>query len=318
MRRCLPPALFALALCAPASALAQDSPNCPPGAWFCEETDLTPPADLEAAEPDDEADELPAPETPKQQPRAVERGTTTVIIPPPRHGQRNRPPVVVYQQVPDGPPAQVVIVSPPPEPARVQVREVPPPPPKSAARKRLNPTRWGLNLRLEGVAMGSRNGAAEDAGMGGIGASLRFRPVPAFAIDAGIDLIGGIDYNGFRRTEVPISVSALLYVNPKSKVQFYFTGGADWSHAEVESNTYSPLLDTDGGYSTEYDYFGGHGGVGLEFRLSRLVSLNIDALGFVRSRTDASYLPEFVDPDTGRTSNTSGGGLMRGGITFWW
>jgi len=43
-------------------------------------------------------------------------------------------------------------------------------------------------------------------------------------------------------------------------------------------------------------------------------------VGFIRGRTDdaARYDPEFVDPDTGRTTNTSGGGLFRGGITFYW
>ena len=41
-------------------------------------------------------------------------------------------------------------------------------------------------------------------------------------------------------------------------------------------------------------------------------------VGFVRGRTDsaADRNPEFVDEVTGRTSNTSGGGLMRVGIAF--
>jgi hypothetical protein len=293
------------------SAFAQDDPNCPPGAWFCEETEVTPPPDLDRSAP-------PARES--RAPIDAPPGSTTVVIPPQTNGRR--PPVVVYQQVPDAPPAQVVIVAPPAEPAMERpakpVREVPPPPPPSSERKHLSRTRWGLNLRLEGIALGRDHGAAEDAGMGGIGASLRFRPVPAFALDAGLDLVGGIDYNGFRRTEVPFTVSGLLYVNPRSAVQFYFIGGFNWAHAEVESDTYSPLLDDGDGYSTEYDYFGGHGGIGLEFRVTRHVALNIDGLGFVRSRTDAGFQPEFYDPDTGRSSNTSGGGVFRGGITFWW
>ena len=54
--------------------------------------------------------------------------------------------------------------------------------------------------------------------------------------------------------------------------------------------------------------------------MSRLVSLNVDLVGFMRGRTDedARDMPEFTDPETGRATNASGGGLMRGGITFYW
>jgi hypothetical protein len=159
--------------------------------------------------------------------------------------------------------------------------------------------------------------------MGGLGLSLRYRPVPAFAIDLGLDVVGGIDYNGNKRTEVPLSLSGMLFVNPRSKVQFYFMGGLNVSHAQVERATILTSSDPDQpGIATltdvEYDYFGGHGGIGLEFRLSRRVALNIDALGFIRNRTDDGLEPEFVDPDTGRTTNTSGGGMFRGGLSFYW
>jgi hypothetical protein len=63
-----------------------------------------------------------------------------------------------------------------------------------------------------------------------------------------------------------------------------------------------------------------HLGLGLEFRIGRKTALNFDVLGFIRGRTDsrAEYEYEFVDPETGRGTNTSGGGLFRGGITFYW
>jgi len=77
-----------------------------------------------------------------------------------------------------------------------------------------------------------------------------------------------------------------------------------------------PITDAQRSYS----YFGGQLGAGLEFRVTRRVSLNLDLVGFMRGRTDqeARVQPEFTDPDTGRTTNTSGGGLFRGGITFYW
>jgi hypothetical protein len=233
--------------------------------------------------------------------------------------------VVVYSPPPHGSPApQIVIVAPPASrPAtRVVVREetesVPLQPPKRRWHRR-----WGLNLRVEGASLGGQeNGGSADAGMGGLGMSLRFRPVPAFAFDAGIDVLSGTDWNGFQRTEMPLSLSGILFVNPKSRVQFYFTGGVHISHAEVETNTFDPIrdegFDPEDVNTREYSYFGGQGGIGLEFRISRLVALNVDLLGFMRERTDEGGPPEFTDPVSGRTTNSSGGGLFRGGLTFWW
>lgn len=319
LRRCLTHALPAVVMLASAPALAQD-PNCPPGSWFCEEVEAEalPPAEAEAAP--EAAPEQAAP--PQRQPRPGARAP----LPPPAH--RSAPPPVVVYQPPGGPQPQVVIVTPSGQPPpRVVVRTMPavppappapPPPPKHRWR-----SEWGINLRLEGISLGRRNGAAEDAGMGGLGLSLRYRPVPAFALDFGVDVVGGIDYNGDKRSEIPVSLSAMLFVNPRSRVQFYFMGGLHASHAQVERT--SILLDADGQDTgmtaineVEYDYFGGQGGIGLEFRLSRRVALNIDALGFIRNRTDDNPVPEFTDPDTGRTTNTSGGGMFRGGISFYW
>lgn len=157
--------------------------------------------------------------------------------------------------------------------------------------------------------------------MGGFGVSLRYRPVPAFAFDAGLDVLGGTDFNGFQRTETPFSLSGMVFLNPRSRVQFYMLGGFHISRASVESDFDSPLLGGDGdrvGRSAEYSYFGGQGGVGLEFRISRLIALNVDALAFVRKRSDDGGKPEFKDLDTGKTTNSSAGGLLRGGMTFWW
>lgn len=322
MRRSLTLGLCAIAMVSwPLPALAQNNPNCPPGAWFCEDADVQPPPEVTApanepeAQPD--ADAEPEPDE-KPAKRRKKRAPADADAPPqlPPHGRR--PHVVV---VPPGHPPDVVIIPPPPPP--VVVHRVPPPPPPPPPPKRVWRREFGLNLRLEGIAMGQHNGAAhDDAGMGGLGVSFRYRPIPVFALDVGVDLLGGRDYNGFERIETPFSINTLLYVNPRNRVQFYFLGGIHWSHAEVRSETYSPLLDGYGddgyGYAAEYSYFGGQLGAGLEFRISKRVALNVDFVGFVRSRTDDGPRAEFVDWETGRTSNTSGGGLLRGGITFWW
>ena len=327
MRRSLTSIVFAAALLAPLSAFAQDRTNCPPGSWFCEDVEVE--VDPQAApEPPKKPAKPAKPKRGEQEPAADDgerpRGSTTVVIPPP--GRAGAPPVVVYQPVPDAPPAQVIIVAPASPPPRRHVNTkppppIPPPPPKAQPRY----PEWGLNLHIEGIAMGRRDGAAEDAGMGGLGLGLRFRPIPHFALEGTIDVVGGIDYNGFERVELPLALNAYLYVNPRSKVQFYFLGGLHVSRAEVKSDTYSPLLThapadatfEGSQFKQEYSYFGGQGGIGLEFRLSRLVALNVDMLGFVRSRTDKGDLPEYVDWNTGQSTNTSGGGLFRGGLTFW-
>ncbi|MGK4008129.1 hypothetical protein WMF31_36265 [Sorangium sp. So ce1036] len=309
MRRCLTHALVAVAMTAPMSALAQED-NCPPGAWFCEEVE--PPRDPAgepppaAAAPDDAPVEaLPPPPAPP---------------PPPKRATRPAPPpVVVYQTSPSGPPPQVIVVAPgAAPPPRVIVRgvtpPVPPPPPKRRWRRQ-----WGVNFRMEGLMMGREHGGAEDAGMGGVGISLRYRPVPAFALDLGADFLAGTDYNGHDRTEVPLSLSGILFVNPRSRTQFYFTGGLHLAHADVEQSWSGAAAGAEEFVpNTEYDYFGAHGGIGLEFRLSRRLALNIDAIGFVRGRTDDGVIPEFRDPETGRTTDTSGGGLFRGGLSVYW
>jgi opacity protein-like surface antigen len=193
---------------------------------------------------------------------------------------------------------------------------VPEPPPKPA-RKRWRP-KWGLNLHLEGALMGGSRKRDPDSGMAGLGFSLRYRPIPHFALDTGLDFIGGVDWQGYDRRETALLVNAMVFFNPKNAVQFYMLGGVGFSGATVR------LRDVNGnavsGTERDYSYFGGQLGLGLEFRVTHRVSLNLDVIGFVRGRTDegARYAPEFTDTETGRTTNSSGGGLMRGGITFYW
>ncbi len=316
MRRPLILGLFAVSLLTPMSALADD--NCPPGAWFCENQESP------QSEPqnDDQQTDNDAPNLPKASPQTVpdedeeaqpieqDRVPTRrprVVVTEPPGGYATPPNVVIVTQ---GRPR--VIRRGHPRPPQL----APAPPPARQAPKLFS--RWGLNLRVQGAAMG--DGAHNDAAMGGLGMSLRYRPVPAFGFDLGVDVIGGKDFNGFTRVETPVSLNAMIFVNPRSRVQFYLMGGAHLSHAEVRSDFRDPRLSPtgDGKYGAEYDYFGGQGGVGLEFRLGKRVGLAFDVLGFIRKRTDNNAAPEFVDPSTGQTTNTSGGVLMRGGLNFWW
>lgn len=337
MRRCLTTALIVAATLSQ-SLTAFARTDCPPGAWFCAGDEADPGAPPAEAAPAPETDALPPPP-----PAVVEEPIEDAVDMPepvarPRvhipHHRANQPPVVIYQPAPSAsPPPQIIIIAPGgnarvvrrPAPAVRVVRAPAPAPARfvTPTPKRRWHSEWGLNLRLEGVGLGDqRDGAAANASMGGFGASLRYRPVPSFAFDVGVDLLGGTDWNGFERTETPFSVNGLLYLNPRSRMQFYFLGGVNWSQANVRSESPDPRLSPNAkgdGYSAEYTYFGAQGGMGLELRLSRRFSLNVDMLGFVRKRTDDNQsTPEFTNRATGQTTNVSGGGLFRGGMTFWW
>lgn len=266
----------------PSLAHAQDA-NCPPGSWFCADA---PPAT--------------APAAPAAPAAGSTTTTTTTTTTTPAAAPAPPPPVVVYQ-----PPPPVVVVSPREAPTVYQYTPRPP--------GRITPHReWGLNLHLAGIALGS--GRSGDAGMGLIGLGLRFRPVPAFALEANIDVAGGTDYNGYRRVETMGTANGILFLNPKSRAQFYLLGGIGVSSARVSAeDSYYPTYAS---YDRKYTYFGGQGGIGIEIRLSRVVALNFDVRGFVRSRMDKNGGPEFMDA-SGRTTNTSGGALVNGGITFY-
>jgi hypothetical protein len=308
----------------PLPALADgNGSNCPPGSWFCAEVQVPPvvaPPPREAPAPQIPPQERPAADEPAPPPPVVVRRHA----PPPPGAPP--PPVVIYQPVPAAPPPQVIVVTPgygygygygygePYARPRPPMISTPPPAP------RWHPE-FGLNLRVEGAALGKPEGARYSPGLGGAGLSLRYRPVPHFSFDLGVDFLAGTDFNGFQRTEIPVSLSGMIFVNPRSRVQFYLLGGANVSRAQVRSDSPNPLLGTvDGGsaYGATYTYFGGQGGGGLEFRLSRRVALDLDVLGFVRERIGDVQTPEFVDQNTGKTTNVSGGALFRGGINFWW
>lgn len=316
MRRCLTQVVVAAAMSFSVPALAQS--KCPPGAWFCAEADV--------AVPEPQLPPPPAPRVvPQPQPQAPPEQVQVAPQPAPvrpRPPMSPPPPVVVYQPVPSAPPPQVIIITPgygygnypyvAPRP-----RMVAPPPPPPAPRWH---SEFGVNLRLEGVVLGKAAGGAFNSGLGGVGMSLRYRPVPAFAFDLGVDVLAGTDYNGFQRTETPFSLSGMLFLNPRSRAQFYLEAGANISHAQVRSDEPSPLLgQVEGGlYGATYNYFGGQGGGGFEFRLSRRVAADMDVIGFVRERIGDVQAPEFIDHATGQTTNVSGGALFRGGLTFWW
>ncbi len=142
------------------------------------------------------------------------------------------------------PPPPVVVYQPPPSTVVIQPREAPPPyvyVPKKAVPHR----EWGINLHVGGLMVGK--GRENDTGMGLVGLGLRFRPVPAFAVEADLDFAGGRDYNGFRRKETAFGLNGLVFLNPRNKTQVYLLGGIGWSGATA-------IDDRTGFDRTEYKY----------------------------------------------------------------
>ncbi|NUP07217.1 MAG: outer membrane beta-barrel protein [Polyangiaceae bacterium] len=317
MRRWFASVSFLIPLTVCASAYAED--NCPPGSWFCENVEVQTGDDEDgddAAPAKDRAvdddlatspDDLPESSAPKRkrrvevQDRDVEveaDGDTVVVVKKKRskHRRRNKDVVVVRE-------TEEAAATP-------------------QTRRKKKERRWrehfGLNLRLEGAAFAGRYDTA--VGMGGAGASFRWRPSPYFAFDLGADIIGGTDYNGDDRVEFAGALSGLLYFNPQHRVQVYGIGGIHLSHAEIDSP--SAYRYDDGYYdwsadTVERNYFGGHGGLGIEFRIARHFAMFVDAMALIRTRIDSDQA-EFYNPNTGEASNTSGAGLFRTGVTFWW
>ncbi len=308
----LPRTLLPLcALLVVASAAPSVRAECPPGSWFCADAI---PDEEDKEDKEDKKDSKALGDKTADKADKKDEPKETVKVGPGESAQVPPGTTVIVQTAPPPPTA--------PPPAATPVEPTPPPPPRAYAppppRKYTPPPRrrpyneWGFNMRLQSALMDNdKHRAADGAGMGGLGFSLRARPTGHFALDFGLDFLGGRDFNGNRRSEIPFSINAMLFVNPRDRAQLYFLGGLGWSSAHVERADES---------IARYSYFGFQTGVGLEYRATRNLGLNLDLIGFIRGRTDrqAAYEPEFVDPTTGRTTNASGGGLFRGGLTVYW
>lgn len=220
--------------------------------------------------------------------------------PPPR--PPSKPPV--------RPASPTVPLPPPYQPPRQQALAAPPPPAEAAPKGEI-----AFNLHLDLGLFGS--GANSDATIGGIGFGFRVRPAPVYALDLGLEFLGGTDYNGNDRAEQAFVTNAVVFLNPRDRVQAFVLAGVHIGGAQVRVAELGgrpvPLHDI------AYTYLGAEGGLGVEWRFARSVSISGDFQLFVRGRVDSNsyYEPEYVDADTHLTTNTSGGGLFRLGTTFY-
>ncbi len=216
-----------------------------------------------------------------------------------------KPPAAAPAPLPPEPAAPTVPL-PPPRPAPEALAA---PPPEA------DPSEIGFDLHIDVGLFGA--GADDRAGLGGLGFAFRIRPEPLYAVDLGLEFLGGTDYSGNDRAEQAFVTNAVVFVNPRDRVQGYVLGGFHIGGAQVRVAELGgvPVPVHDVGYA----YLGAQGGLGVEWRFTRSAALHGDFQLFVRGRVDSNryYEPEYVDPGSHQITNTSGGGLFRAGFVFY-
>jgi hypothetical protein len=262
--------LFSLSLLL--AAPAASAQGCPPGSLFCAGGSVNIQFGTQPPPP------MPPPPPPQQQVIIVEQQP-----PPPVYIVRRPPPQIVYTQAPTYTYTTTTTVS------------------------YLGNGRgrgFGVGGFAAGLGFGSRGDGT--SGMGGIGGTMRFRTHPMFAGELSIAGMIGSDYNGDTRTEVPVTMSGLVYFNPQNRFQVYGVAGLGVSWAGVSySDVNARSRGTD---SAQYTYFGGLAGLGVEWQLTPNFSIFGDARAFIRTRVDQEKAtnPEFSRVNAnGRTETTN-------------
>ena len=187
---------------------------------------------------------------------------------------------------------QVVVKTEPPTVVVVKHKPATPPPPPKRDRK------LGLHFDVGGTF-------GPQVSMGGFTGALRFRPAEHVGIDLGSGYFAGHDYQGFFRTEIPLTANVLFFLNPQHKFQFYFLIGPGASFGRVDTPVENRRLI----------HVGGQGGFGVELRLAPAFALNTDVRAVIRHRVDQDPRPEFFDGT--RSTDTSAGALITFGATFY-
>jgi hypothetical protein len=288
MPRCLVYALpFAFFALAPALSLAANE-DCPDG-WFCEPN--AGPSERPAAPPTSRPPDPAAPAGPQVAPGDHPAGHSPASNPA---ADRE------LEQVAGSPEGQAAE-----------------PPPKQ--RRRRSFREWGFNLHLVGALLDNRAERVDSTGLGGLGFGFRYRLLPRLAFEADVELLKSADQNGYTRSEGSVLLNALVFFNPRDVVQLYALGGLGLSRATASIGPRSDEAYFKR-YEEHYSYFGGQLGLGVEVRVSHRLAIAGDLLGFIRGRSDEHWAeaPEYIDRDHQRSSKTSGGGLLRAGVTFYW
>lgn len=300
-------ALATLVLGLSVAAPAAYAQSCPPGSWLCAEVTI---GGGVAVQPIVRA--VPPPPVVMQAPPPV------VVVQPPQ-------PRVIYMPPP---PPRVYVTAPPPVivyqpamPQQVYVQQY------QQQQYMIRPAQPAGYFGIQASVLGSFLGTSPTAPtpgtgfIGGAQAGFRFRSRGVLGGELTVGYVGGRDYNGDTRAEIPITVGALVYFNPQNRFQVYGTAGMGVSFADVRYNGGNTAAH--GGLGgANYAYLGGYAGIGAEFQLSQRFSLFADVRGFLRGRIDdsADANPEFAritSSGSTQTTNLSGGILTQLGAVVY-
>ena len=157
--------------------------------------------------------------------------------------------------------------------------------------------------------------------MGGGGPGVRFKPTRYFGIETRPRLRGRhATTRATSRNETAFTFNGLFFLNPRSRAQMYLLGGLRLVERARHRTTVCVNGSCDpSALDAHYGYFGGQAGIGLELRLDRDARLQRRPSRLRPRREPTGWRqsqPEFTNAD-GRTTNTSGGGLITGGVTLY-
>jgi outer membrane protein W len=121
-----------------------------------------------------------------------------------------------------------------------------------------------------------------------------------------------------------LQLNAMVFFNSRGRFQPYLLGGIGFSSASVSNDSYETFSAS--GAATDrfassrgsgrFGYVGLQAGIGADYRIGAHFALNMDIRGFVRGRTDSNGGYEFIN-SKGQATNTSGGGLISLGATYY-
>ena len=134
------------------------------------------------------------------------------------------------------------------------------------------------------------------------------------ALGFGLEQAYGDDPSGWKRYDIGWNLPKLyLYLNAKSKTQFYVTTGIDMRVSHFDDGPNKPLP---GGTPWGFMYFGTFLGGGIDHRLDKSMALRLELRAFMRGRAsskapnDAPLDPAFNDATTGARGVTASIGLL--------
>ena len=153
-----------------------------------------------------------------------------------------------------------------------------------------------LGLGVHGGVFSPQDG--DSGGFGGVHARLRL--LPFFGIEAASDVRETHAKENVTVLQVPVQLSALLYLIPFGPLQLYFGGGVGYYYLHVDPKDAS---------SQSTDSVGYHGGGGIDIPLigTRWV-LNADARYYVLDGKVQGRPSQEIDLD---------GWQIRGGLTYY-